>query len=134
MTRTALALRSERGTSSIEVALVLPVVLLALLGAVQLALVSHAQAVISTAAHEGARVAASESASPQAGAARARQVLASGLGAGSGGYAVSVGTWGDTVVAQVSGSYPLLIPWLGRRSAWLHTQAEARKEVFRAGP
>ncbi|MEX2230416.1 MAG: TadE/TadG family type IV pilus assembly protein [Dehalococcoidia bacterium] len=127
-------LADESGSTTVELALVLPVLLIVLLATVQIALVSHARTVVATAAAEGARVAASEGASPSAGTARARLVLRSGLGRGGASYGVSVGQWSGTVVAQVSGGYPLFIPWLGRHSVWLHAQAEVRKEGLRGGP
>ena len=134
MRRALHRLRGEHGSTTVELALVMPVLLVVLLGAVQFALISHAQAVVETAADEGARLAASAGVSPYAGDARARQVLTSGLGHTGASYSVSVGQWGGTIVAQVSGSYPLLIPWLWQRSVWLHAQAEQRKEGLRGGP
>lgn len=49
---------SERGAAAVEFALVLPVVLLALIVVVEVVGVGHTQLVVSSAAREGARVAA----------------------------------------------------------------------------
>lgn len=124
----------ERGSSTVELAIVLPLLLIALIGAVQFALVQHAENVASTAAAEGARMAASESASLSAGAARTREVLQSGLGSIGAAFAVTVGDTGETVVAQASGEYRLFIPWVSGRSISIDARAEVRKEGFRSGP
>src|SRR3972149_132633 len=72
--------RGERGQAMVELVLVLPVLLIILIGVVQFALVYHAKDVATTAAQEGARLAAADGRTPAEGAARARDVLQSGLG------------------------------------------------------
>lgn len=47
--------RRERGQATVEMALVMPILLLILLGIVQLGLIFHAQLTLDTAAREGAR-------------------------------------------------------------------------------
>src|SRR4030042_1636464 len=79
--------RGEQGQTMVELALVLPVLLAILIGVVQFALVYHAKDVATTAAQEGARLAAAEGRTPTEGAARAREVLDSGLGRRAGGVA-----------------------------------------------
>ncbi len=65
---------SERGAAAVEFALVLPVVLLALIMVVEVVGVGHTQLVVSAAAREGARTAATTPDTAMA-AAAARDVL-----------------------------------------------------------
>lgn len=68
--------RGDRGQATVEVALALPVVVLALLLVVQVALVARSQLQVAAAAREGARAAAVD---PSAGAAERAALGASGL-------------------------------------------------------
>ena len=124
----------ERGSSTVELALVMPLLLIVLVGAVQFALVYHAKNVAGTAVQEGARVAASEGASADAGAARTREVLTSGLGQTGSGFQVSAEDTGETVVTRAVGEYELFIPWVAGRGIPIEARAEVRKEGFRSGP
>ncbi len=124
----------ERGSSTVELALVLPFLLVALIGAVQFALVHHAQNVAGTAVQEGARMAAAEDARLSDGAARTREVLTSGLGATGSAFTVTVEDRGETVVANATGAYRLFIPWVAGRELPIAVSAEVRKEGFRSGP
>ena len=125
---------SEAGESMVEFALVLPVLLLVLVGVVQFALVHHAQNVVTTAAQEGARLAAAEGGDPTGGAQRTRDVLGSGLGGNSDDFEVAATDDGETVTVRASGDYPLIFPWLGSRDIELDATASVRKEGFRSGP
>lgn len=109
-------------------------VLIALVGALQFALVHHAQNVAETAAAEGARYAATEGRSPVEGAARALQVLDSGLGDAGDGFTVEAADTGETVVVTARGEYRLFVPWVTGRAITIATTAEVRKEGFRSGP
>lgn len=124
----------EAGESMVEFALVLPVLLLVLVGVVQLALVHHAQNVVTTAAQEGARLAAAEGGDPTGGEQRTRDVLGSGLGGNGDDFEVAATDDGETVTVRASGGYPLIFPWLGRRDIELDATASVRKEGFRSGP
>ena len=127
-------LRGESGASTVELALVLPLLLVVLIGAVQFALVQHAEDVASTAAAEGSRLAAADGGSAADGAARAQSVLAAGLGAAGGAFAVTTEDQGDVVVTEADGAYPLFIPWVTRLAIPIHATSEVRKEGFRSGP
>ncbi len=118
----------------VEVALVLPVLLIILIGVVQFALVYHARNVATTAAQEGARFAAAEGRTPAEGVARTRDVLESGLGRTGAGFTVTAQDTGETVVVQAEGDYPLIIPWVTGRSIPIEAAAEVHKEGFRSGP
>jgi len=118
----------------VELALVLPVLLLMLIGIVQFALVYHARDVATTAAQEGARLAATEGRTPEDGAARARSVLQSGLGQTGAGFNVTAQDTGETVIVETSGDYPLIIPWVTGNSIPIEAKSEVHLEGFRSGP
>lgn len=118
----------------VEFALSLPVLLLVLVGVVQFALVHHAQNVTTTAAQEGARLAAVEGGGAATGEARAREVLRSGLGRTAESFEVTASDTGETVVVDAVGNYPLIFPWLGSRTISIDASATMRKEGFRSGP
>src|SRR3989337_1880212 len=86
----------ERGQAMVELAMVLPVLLIILIGVVQFALVYHAKDVATTAAQEGARLAAADGRTPAEGAAPARDVLQSGLGRTGSGVSVTAQGTGET--------------------------------------
>lgn len=125
---------AEAGESMVEFALVLPVLLLVLVGVVQFALVHHAQNVVTTAAQEGARLAAADGGDAIGGEQRTRDVLGSGLGSAGDAFDVATSDDGETVTVSASGDYPLIFPWLGSRDIELDATASVRKEGFRSGP
>src|SRR3972149_1091068 len=120
--------RGERGQAMVELVLVLPVLLIILIGVVQFALVYHAKDVATTAAQEGARLAAADGRTPAEGAARARDVLQSGLGRTGSEFRVTAQDMGDTVVVQAEGHYPLIIPWGTGRTVPIEAAAGGHKE------
>lgn len=67
--------RSDRGSAVVEFVLVSPLVLLLLLGIVQLGLAMHVRSTLTSAAAEGARVAALAGADPLAGIARTQSLV-----------------------------------------------------------
>src|SRR6266511_3479906 len=97
----------EGGQTMVELALVLPVLLIILIAIVQFALVYHARDVATTAAQEGARLAAAEGRTPEEGVARTQDVLESGLGSTGAGFTVTAQDTGEMVVVEASGDYPL---------------------------
>ena len=127
-------LRDESGASTVEAALVLPLLFMALIGVVQFALVHHAQTVAETAAIEGARLAAAEGYSLEDGASRTRDVLEAGLGATGAAFAVDVEATDDIVITRATGEYRLFIPWVTSLSVPVESQAEVWREGFRGGP
>ncbi len=127
-------LSSERGQGMVEMALVLPILLAVLIGVVQIALVYHARNVATTGVQEGARLAGAEGRTPEEGAARARDVLQSGLGKTGSEFTVTAQDTGETVVVQTKGGYPLIIPWVTGHNISIKASGEVRKEGFRSGP
>ncbi len=127
-------LGDQSGASTVEAALVLPLLFMALIGVVQFALVHHAQTVAETAAIEGARLAAAEGYSLQDGASRTRDVLEAGLGATGAAFAVDMEATDDVVITRATGEYRLFIPWVTSLSVPVESQAEVWREGFRGGP
>ena len=126
--------RDESGQSTVELALALPVLLIVLIGAVQFALVHHAENVADTATAEGARLAAGEGSSLLDGAVRTRSVLEAGLGQTGSEFAVTAEDRGETVVTYATGEYHLFIPWVTDLAITIESTSEVRKEAFRSGP
>ncbi|MCY4640866.1 MAG: pilus assembly protein [Chloroflexi bacterium] len=124
----------ESGQATLELALVLPALLVVLLGAVQLALVQHAGSVADTAAAEGARLAASEGGSLLEGAERTREVLRAGLGTSGSGFSVRAEHRGEVVATEASGRYRLFIPWVRDLHVRIESRSEVRREGLRGGP
>lgn len=125
---------SETGQGMVEFALVAPVLLLVLFGAVQFALIVHAKNVVTTAAQEGARFAAADGRSPGEGAARAEEVLTAGLGGGADGFSVTVDGGDEVITVRTEGRYRLILPFVTGRDIPLKAKAEMRREQFRSGP
>ena len=74
--RRSLPIRDDAGSAVVEFALVVPLLLSLALGVLQVALVLHVRATLTSAAAEGARAAALAGADPAAGVRRARYLLA----------------------------------------------------------
>jgi len=110
------------------------VLLIVLIGAVQFALVHHAENVADTATAEGARLAAGEGNSLLDGAVRTRSVLEAGLGPTGSAFAVTAEDRGETVVTHAKGEYRLFIPWVTDLAIAIESSSEVRKERFRGGP
>lgn len=73
--QTGRVVRGDRGSAVVEFVLVAPLVLLLLLGVVQLGLAMHVRSTLTSAAAEGARVAALAGADPFAGIARTQALV-----------------------------------------------------------
>lgn len=97
----------DRGQSTVELALSLPVVLVVLLGAVQVTIVALAQLAITHAAHEAARAAAVAADAPGAAGAAARASLALAD------LAVDTTTSGGRVRVSLRARVPTDVPLVG---------------------
>jgi Flp pilus assembly protein TadG len=127
-------LHEEAGQSTVELALALPLLLIVLLGAVQFALVHHAENVAATATAEGARLAAGEGGSLLDGALRTRSVLEAGLGQTGSEFVVTAEDHGETVMTIATGQYELFIPWVSDLAITIESSSEVWKEGFRGSP
>ena len=101
----------ERGSASLELVVVFPVVLLLIFGGVQGALWYHARSVAMAAAQEGARAAGAEGGNPAAGEAAATAFLDSAGGSGVlTGPGVHVTRSATEATATVTGTAPTVLP------------------------
>jgi Flp pilus assembly protein TadG len=123
--------KGERGTVSLELALVAPTLMLLALGVLQFGLWYHAQEVVQGAALEGARVAATEDENAAAGQARAMEVLREGLGTAATEEAASASVGPDVARVRVTARLPGLLPIPGLSSFLLSSEASAFRERFR---
>lgn len=124
-------LKGERGTATLELALVTPALMLLVLGVLQFGLWYHAEQVARTAAIEAARVAGAEGGTAESARARAENVLTAGLGNAAEGTTVSVSADGNSAHAVVSASLRGLLPIPGLSEFRLHSEASSYRERFR---
>lgn len=124
-------LKRERGTATLELAIVAPTLMLLVLGIVQFGLWYHAEHVARTAAIEAARVAAAEDGTQADAQSRASEVLSAGLGKAAEEPSVNVAIGSDTVRAQVTARLRGLLPIPGLSSFVLRADATAYRERFR---
>lgn len=99
----------EKGQSLVELAVALPLLLLAALALLQFSLYVHAENVVTTACAEGAIVASAGNGSIQEGVATARSLLRAGLGSEGGDFAVQGSGGPGTVALEARGGMPLLV-------------------------
>ena len=130
----ARAVRAERGQALVEAALTLPLLLLVAIGLVQFALFVHAQAVVTGAVQDGARVAAAEGRTAADGVAHAEALLGAGLGRSARDVTVRASEGGETVALEAQGRLRAIIPWVADATLPLGARAVMSKEGFRAGP
>jgi Flp pilus assembly protein TadG len=122
--------RPERGQAAVELALVLPILLLAALAVVQVGLFARDRLVLEQASRAGAREAAVTADEEQV----RRAVLAAAPGLDPGGIAVEVvraGSAGDPVAVSLRYPDPVRVPfvgWLFPTAVELRATATARQE------
>lgn len=126
-------IRGERGTASLELALVGPVLMLLIVGVLQFGLWYHARQVVQTASQEAARVAAAEQGDVQEGRVRAMQVLESGLSRSTESASAEVDIGPDVVRARVEVTMRGLLPIPGLSSLTFASETTSYREVFREG-
>lgn len=124
-------MNDERGTASLELALVAPTLMLLALGVLQFGLWYHAQNVVKTAALESARVAAAEDGTAGAGRARALVLVAEGLGSAATQPATTVSVGPEVARATVTARLRGLLPIPGLSSFPLSSEATVFRERFR---
>ncbi|MFF9818927.1 TadE/TadG family type IV pilus assembly protein [Streptomyces sp. NPDC014006] len=100
----------DRGDASIQMAIVYPFVLLATIAVIQASMWYYARQIALTAAREGVSAARAYRASPDDGAARAREVLGRTAGDSLRFASVRSGSDGERVRVEVSGTAQSMIP------------------------
>lgn len=124
-------IRSERGTATLELAIVAPALMLLVLGIVQFGLWYHAESVTKAAAVEAARLAAAEDGRVDSAEARAFDVLEAGLGRTADGASIDVTLGSETARARISAQMKGLFPIPGLSTLNLSADATAYRERFR---
>jgi len=122
--------QGEHGAAMLEFALVAPLLMLLVLGAVQFALWYHAQGVVLAAAQDGARLAAAESGTASTGRQRALSLLRTGLGRTADSAVVDAHRGPDITVVSVTAELRPLLPLVG--SLRLRATGRSLTERFRA--
>jgi Flp pilus assembly protein TadG len=117
----------------VETAVTFPLLLLVALALVQFALFTHAQHVVTTAALDGARMAAAEDRAIDDGLTYARSLLQAGLGRTAGDVTLRAIATDEVVTIEAQGRLRLIIPWVGDASLPLQAQATVSRERFRPG-
>lgn len=115
----------------VEFALILPLVIGISLGAVQVVLYAHARDLVMSAAQEGARLAAEDGRTLDEGYARARELIAAGLGTSVDSLEVAGGMDTELVLIRIDGRVPSILPMLA--SLPVHSEARVARERFRPG-
>lgn len=124
-------MKGERGTASLELALVVPALMVLMLGLLQFGLLYHARQVVQGAALEGARVSAAEGGSTVEGRDRAMEILREGLGRAATEEAASASVGPDVASVRVSVRFWGLLPIPGLTPFVISSEAIAYRERFR---
>jgi Flp pilus assembly protein TadG len=119
-----------RAQSLVEVALVLPLLILAGAGVVQFSLWMHAEGIVTAAVQDGARVASSESGTLDQGSAVAQSLLRDGLGPNAALVQLAASQDASSVRFEVNGTLPALLPWGPATAVPLHASASMSKDQF----
>src|ERR1700732_4660941 len=102
--------RRSAAQALVESALVLPLVIMLSLGVVQVVLYAHARDVLTSAAQEGARLAAEDGRGLDEGFARARALIAAGVGASVDPVQLDGGADDELVAVQVNAALRPILP------------------------
>lgn len=108
--RRSARLADERGTSTLEAVVILPIIFMLIFAAIQAAVWFHARNVATTAAQEAARAASAEDASAEAGHAAATQFITTANGQDFlNGLVIEVDRSATTAQATVTATAPAIV-------------------------
>lgn len=124
---------AERGQALVETAITMPLLLLVALALVQFSFFAHAQHVVTAAAREGARTAATEGLTLDDGVTHAQRLLEAGLGRAASEVDLRAERDGEAVLFLATGRFRLAIPWVADVSLPLSARALVVMERFRPG-
>ena len=116
--------------SLVELAFVLPLLILAGAGVIQFSLWMHAEGVVTAAVQDGARIASSETGTLEQGAAVAQGLMRDGLGPNASFVQLVPSQDASTVRFEASGSLPAIIPWGPTATIPLHAAASIARDRF----
>jgi Flp pilus assembly protein TadG len=122
--------RRMRAQSLVEVAFVLPLLILAGAGVVQFSLWMHAEGVVTAAVQDGARIASSEVGTLEQGTAAARSLLRDGLGSNASLVQLATSQDASMVRFEVAGTLPAIFPWGPVTTIQLHASASMTRDRF----
>jgi hypothetical protein len=117
----------------VECALVLPVVVSLSLGVLQLVLYAHAQDILFSSAQEAAHLAAEDGRGLDAGYARARSLVAAGLGASVDPLSIAGNSDAEVVDVRIDGGLRPILPLPFVAALPVHAEAWVARERFRPG-
>ena len=119
-----------RAQSLVEMALVLPLLILAGVGVIQFSLWMHAEGVVTAAVQDGARVASSESGTLDRGTSAAESLLRAGLGPNAAFVRLVPSQDASTVRFEASGTLAAIFPWGPMTTIPLHASASMARDRF----
>jgi Flp pilus assembly protein TadG len=119
-----------RAQSLVEVALVLPLLILAGAGVIQFALWMHAEGVVTAAVQDGARIASGETGTLEQGAAVAQALMRDGLGPNAVFVQLVPSQDASTVRFEANGTLPAIFPWGPVTTIPLHASASMARDLF----
>src|SRR5437016_12494017 len=125
--------RPSTSQALVEFALVVPLMLALSLGALQLVLYAHARDVIISSVQEAARLAAEDGRGLDEGNARARQLIAAGLGASADPFEVHVSIDSELVTVWADAALRPIVPAPATMALSIHAAAQVARERFRPG-
>ena len=125
------SVRRPTAQALVESALVLPLILTLSLGVVQVVLYAHARDVLTSAAQEGARLAAEDGRGLDEGFARARALIAAGLGTSVDPVRVDGGADDELVAVYVDGALRPILPLPLVRDLPIAAVGRVARERFR---
>ena len=117
----------------VESALVFPLVFLLSLGGLQVVLYAHAQAVLTSAAQEGARLAAEDGRGVADGYGRARALVRAGLGTSADPVVLSANLDNDVVALSIAARLRPILPLPGVGELPVQARGQVTRERFRPG-
>ncbi|MBV9174356.1 MAG: pilus assembly protein [Chloroflexi bacterium] len=119
------------GQSLVESALVFPMLILLSLGVIQVMLYAHARDVLSSAAQEGARLAAEDGRGADEGISRAQDLVSAGLGTSIEPVLVHISVTPDLVDLRIDSELRPILPLPVAGGLPLHAEARVAAERFR---
>jgi Flp pilus assembly protein TadG len=119
-----------RAQNLVEMALVLPVLILAGTGVVQFSLWMHAEGIVTAAVQDGARIASGEAGTLEQGTSAARSLLRDGLGPNAVFVRLTPSEDASTVRFDASGTLPAIFPWGPMTTIPLHASASMARDRF----
>lgn len=124
----------ERGSVTVEAALVVPVVMVVALGLLQLGLWIHTQHVLLAAAQEGARAAAVDGGTAAGGRRTALALVRAGLGKLARSHSIAASVTAQEAEVRALVRLPVVVPFLPSITVSAHARAHRERFVPAGAP